>query len=58
MTDAEAQILRDTWAKWGDALCRHSKLELESNEGGYLTGNYHCTECGACVAKKVRAMGL
>jgi len=52
MTDGEAQILRDTWTKWGDALCRHKNLELESTEDGYLTGNYHCTECGARVAKK------
>ena len=53
MTDTEAQTLRKTWQQWGSATCRHMKRELESNERGYLTGDYHCTECGELVAKKL-----
>ena len=41
--------------KWKQRLyrtpCEHLILELESNEQGYLTGNYVCNLCGESVAQ-------
>ena len=31
----------------------HPNQELEGSEGGYLTGDYHCTTCGGSIAKKL-----
>ena len=32
-------------------LCEHLKVELERNEIGGMTGNYHCTTCGHSVPR-------
>ena len=41
--------------KWNQRLyrtpCEHLILELESNEQGYLNGNYVCNLCGVSVAR-------
>ncbi len=54
MTKAQAAQLEAKWKEQGDPLplCEHPNQELEASEGGYLTGNYHCTDCGESVAKK------
>jgi hypothetical protein len=52
MTEEEAKTLREKWQHKPDAAaCRHQKLELESDEDEYFMGDYHCTDCGATVAK-------
>lgn len=38
-------------------LCEHPKQQLEASEGGYLTGNYYCTDCGDPVVKKRETLG-
>jgi hypothetical protein len=55
MTKAQANKLQAKWREQGDPLplCEHRNQEMEHNEGGYLTGNYHCTDCGEHVLKKV-----
>jgi hypothetical protein len=35
------------------SLWEHLNQELESSDGGYLTGNYHCIVCGEPGAKKL-----
>jgi hypothetical protein len=51
MTKAEAEVLRAKWKQQVDPpVCEHPNQELEGSEGGYLTGNYHCTDCGESVA--------
>jgi hypothetical protein len=60
MTKAEAAIVRGERKQQGLSearqiaapVCGHPSLELEASEGGYLTGNYHCTDCGELVVKK------
>jgi hypothetical protein len=51
MTEAEAQLIREAWEWWGNSPCPHPTLELELNEGGDLTGDYHCSRCGTHVPK-------
>jgi hypothetical protein len=61
MTKAEAAVLRGKWkqrrlskAQELDAPAReHPHQELEASESGYLTSNYHGTDCGETVAKKL-----
>jgi hypothetical protein len=54
MTKTEAEVLRVKWKQQVDLpACTHSKLELESIGEAYLTGNYHCIDCGKIIAKKV-----
>jgi hypothetical protein len=53
MTKTETETLRVKWKQQVDPLaCQHPNQELEASEGGYLTGNYHCTTCGETMAKK------
>jgi hypothetical protein len=53
MTTAEAVALRMKWIQQVDPpACEHMNQELESNEMGYLTGNYLCTTCGELVATR------
>lgn len=50
MTKTEAKALRDKWKLRVDPLaCKHPILELESHEGVYLTGTYHCLYCGESI---------
>ena len=52
MTKAEAEIQRVKWKQQVDApTCEHLNQELETNEMGYLTGTYHCVDCGEPVSK-------
>jgi hypothetical protein len=54
MTKAEAATLRKKWKLQVDPLsCEHPSQELEVSERGYLTGNYHCTDCGEPVSKNL-----
>jgi hypothetical protein len=58
MTESQAKALRDKRKQQGDAVpCEHPYLELEKSEKGYLTGHYHCTDCGEPVAKQVGTSG-
>ncbi len=43
MTKTEATALREKWQQQVvPPACEHPNQELEANETGYLTGNYHC----------------
>lgn len=54
MTKAQAEVLRMKWKQQVDPpACEHPNQELEGSEDGYLTGNYHCTDCGESIAKKL-----
>ena len=54
MTKTEATTLRKNWKRQvNPPFCEHPNQELEASEGGYLTGNYHCTTCGESVAKEI-----
>ena len=54
MTEEDANALREKWRQQPDPeACRHHKLELESDEDEYFLRDYHCTDCGAPVAKKL-----
>jgi hypothetical protein len=47
VTNSQAVKLREKWKQQVDPpACEHLKQELETNEVGYMTGNYHCTTCG------------
>ena len=53
MTKTQASELQAKWKQRIDpAPCEHPNQELEASEGGYLTGHYHCTDCGEPVAKR------
>ena len=53
MTKAQAAQLQAHWKAQGDhPLCEHPNQEMEDSEGGYLTGNFHCTDCGEYLVKK------
>jgi len=53
MTRTEAEALRVKWKRLvNPSLCEHPKQQLEASEGGYLTDNYYCTDCGEPVVKK------
>ena len=52
MTRAEAEALRVKWKQQADLpTCEHSNQELKASERGYLTGNYHSTDCGEPLAR-------
>ncbi len=54
MTKAAAAALLDKWQQQNPpSACEHPHQELETSEGGYLTGDYHCTTCGESIAKKL-----
>ena len=54
MTKTQAAQLQAQWQAQGDKLlCEHPNQEMEDSEGGYLTGNFHCTDCGELVGKKL-----
>lgn len=58
MTKAEAEALRVKWKRLvNPPRCEHPKQQLEVTEGGYLTGNYYCTDCGEPVVKKRETLG-
>jgi hypothetical protein len=47
MTMNQAAAIRENWKQRAYRTpCTHLVLELESNEQGYLTGNYVCNLCG------------
>ena len=51
MTKAEAAELQAKWKLREDGSpCTHSSKQLEHTEGGYLTGSYHCVDCGESFA--------
>jgi hypothetical protein len=53
MTTAEAEALRVKWKQRVHPLpCQHLNQELESGDAGYLTGTYHCLDCGEPIAYK------
>ena len=47
MTKVQAALLQ---AKWKQRLnpepCNHLAQELGESDDGYLTGTYHCVDCG------------
>ena len=50
MTSAQAAALQAKWKERVDPLpCDHLNQELESRDGVYLTGKYHCIACGESV---------
>ena len=51
MTKDQATDLQAKWNQQGSPICEHLKVELERNEIGGLTGNYHCTTCGRSVPR-------
>jgi hypothetical protein len=54
VTKTQAEALRVKWKQQVDPpACEHPSQELEATESGYLTGDYHCTDCGEPVAKKL-----
>lgn len=59
MTRSEAEALGVKWKQrrlsrpCNLPACKHSNQGLEASEGSYLTGDYHCTDCGEPVAKKL-----
>jgi transposase-like protein len=54
MTETQAAALRVRWAERVCPPCQHLNLELEHNDNGYLTGDYHCTACGESIAVTTR----
>lgn len=51
MTKAQADEVRVKWKQRVHPLpCEHLNQELESGDAGYLTGTYHCLDCGESVA--------
>lgn len=51
MKSIQAAALRVKWSQRVDPLpCEHLQQEMESNDGGYLAGRYHCIACGEFVA--------
>ena len=54
MTKAEAAQLQAKWKEQGgQTLCEHRNQEMEHSDSGYLMGNFHCTECGEHLVKKL-----
>jgi hypothetical protein len=51
MTQKEIAERREAWKKSGDPPCIHPRLELFTTEQGYLTGDYHCLDCGVPVQR-------
>ncbi|HEY6262399.1 MAG TPA: hypothetical protein VIW47_12450 [Nitrospiraceae bacterium] len=54
MTKSQAAQLQAQWeARGGKPLCEHPNQKMEDSEGGYLTGNFHCTDCGEYLVKRI-----
>jgi hypothetical protein len=50
MTKAQAAGLRREWEQQGDLFpCEHFNQELQSDEGGYTAGLFHCIVCGESI---------
>lgn len=49
MEVSRAKALRDAWKSEGDPPCSHTRLDAESTESGYFTGQYVCKTCGDYV---------
>jgi hypothetical protein len=53
MTTVQAAALRTKWKQRADPQpCMHPTLELERNDSGSFTGNYHCIVCGQSIVLK------
>jgi hypothetical protein len=54
MTKSQAAQIQAKWQALGhpQGYCWHLNLEMEQSEAGYLTGNFHCTDCGEHLVKK------
>jgi hypothetical protein len=53
MTTTQAAALRVKWKQRGEPLrCEHLNLELEREDSGVFTGNFHCSVCGELVPRK------
>ena len=53
MTPSQAAELREKWKQnVVPQSCPHARVELESSDNGYLTGNHHCTVCGESTVPK------
>ena len=54
LTKVQAADLQAIWIELGSPLCEHRRIDLERSEDGYLTGNYHCRECGETIVRTYR----
>jgi len=53
MTTAQAAALRVKWTqRMGPRPCAHLGLEVERDDSGFFTGNFHCIVCGELVPRK------
>jgi transposase-like protein len=46
---SRAKALRIAWKSKGEPPCPHNRLDAESTESGYFTGQYVCKTCGDYV---------
>ena len=51
-----AKALREAWHAEGNPPCPHSRLDAESTEMGYFTGQYVCKTCGEYVPLAGRSL--
>lgn len=49
MEVSRAEALRIAWHSKGGPPCPHNRLDAESTESGYFTGQYVCKACGDYV---------
>jgi hypothetical protein len=49
MEISRGKALRDAWQSEGNPPCPHTRLDAESTESGYFTGQYVCKTCGDYV---------
>ncbi|WP_447987277.1 hypothetical protein [Nitrospira sp. Nam74] len=49
MEVGRAKALRNAWNSKGKPPCPHNRLDAESTESGYFTGQYVCKACGDYV---------
>lgn len=57
-TKVDAAALQKLWKlRFDPIVCRHMRLELETDVGVYLTGHYHCVECGQAMLSTSQARG-
>lgn len=49
MDVSRAKALRIAWTSKGEPPCPHNRLDAESTESGYFTGQYVCKACGEYV---------
>ena len=49
MEVSRAKALRIAWNSKGEPPCPHTRLDAESTESGYFTGQYVCKTCGEYV---------